>query len=1015
MENTFILRTPLLRLNNLVLTEEELLKAYENTVIKEALFVASKDLYGELMVLDQIIDESKREKIVNSLYKYYTRMCTRSTPFGLFSGINLGYFSDVTEVKLKSSLLHKVRLDMDFLCNLYYDLNTKEEIYQQLKFFPNNTLYKVNEQWRYVEYNFKVTTRYHNLVSIDDNELVSKIIEICKEGEDYAVILEIIKKFGFEEDESKNYIHNLVQSQVLNTNLYPSVTGIDYQERLFDELDKINIDLYTAATKSIETVLNSNDNLILKTKHLENILSQLPININSNKLLQVDLLKEAETCFIDKSVKKKIEEATKILAALSINNRNNTLLERFKIAFYERYEDKFMPLTHVLDTDIGIAYKNPITVAQLGTPNSANAREKKIKGLKFKLYKEAIKSNLKSVEILKSDLADLLDHNPTPCSPTYSFLGNIFLNNNNEISVRYKLASGGSAVNLIARFGHMHEEIENFIQSIADNDQAQFPNCVVAEIVHLPQGRLGNVVTRKQFRKYEIPYLGYSTLPNKNQITVDDLYVGIINHRIVLYSKKLQKEIIPRLGNAHNFSFDGLPIYHFLADLQTQNFNGGIFWSWGELYDEANLPRVTFKNIILSPRRWKIDTENLRKFYKNNNFDAFFKEIDHLDLPYQFLIIEADNELYIDLKSPIGISTFYNFCSKRPSIIIEEFLFNDFQGIDGFSNEVIIPFSNNALQGNTTYDISRSVNINPIKQQIFTPLSEWVYFKIYTGKKFADVLLLEIIPLLLEDLNSKNIISKWFFIRYADPKDHLRIRFLITKDEKRLDLEKRVKSYLDVFIRDNLIWDIQIATYNRELNRYGIDVIEECETWFCHNSELVLNLIEKLQRINETDSILYLPFFIDSLLNQFNLEIDSKLQFSKKYAEGFMKEFGLLNNKNERNNLNDQFRSIHPKLHSLLLGDDTEDETMSDIKSIFNYTFRITDELVKEIIDKDNAQKLEQIINSFIHMFANRLFNTDQRYKEMIGYYFLQKYYASIVARSKNLINIVKNKYGYHT
>ncbi len=61
--------------------------------------------------------------------------------------------------------------------------------------------------------------------------------------------------------------------------------------------------------------------------------------------------------------------------------------------------------------------------------------------------------------------------------------------------------------------------------------------------------------------------------------------------------------------------------------------------------------------------------------------------------------------------------------------------------------------------------------------------SEWVYFKIYSGYKIADVILLEYLKEKIELLESKKFIKKWFFIRYNDMDSHIRIRFLVTKTE----------------------------------------------------------------------------------------------------------------------------------------------------------------------------------------------------------------------------------------
>jgi thiopeptide-type bacteriocin biosynthesis protein len=69
------------------------------------------------------------------------------------------------------------------------------------------------------------------------------------------------------------------------------------------------------------------------------------------------------------------------------------------------------------------------------------------------------------------------------------------------------------------------------------------------------------------------------------------------------------------------------------------------------------------------------------------------------------------------------------------------------------------------------------------KQRIFIIGDEWLYYKIYSGYKTAETLLIDTIFPLAQLFLQAHWIDNWFFIRYSDPQFHLRIRFHITKNE----------------------------------------------------------------------------------------------------------------------------------------------------------------------------------------------------------------------------------------
>jgi hypothetical protein len=149
---------------------------------------------------------------------------------------------------------------------------------------------------------------------------------------------------------------------------------------------------------------------------------------------------------------------------------------------------------------------------------------------------------------------------------------------------------GSSAVNIIGRFAHASEEILSVAKEITKQEQAQNPEVILAEIVHLPENRVGNIILHPAFRQYEIPYLAKSSVESANQLTLDDLMVSvdIMARKVILRSKRLQKEIVPRLSNAHNYIHNAVPVYRFLGDLQHQGQTNSVGINWQKVYPEAS-------------------------------------------------------------------------------------------------------------------------------------------------------------------------------------------------------------------------------------------------------------------------------------------------------------------------------------------------------------------------------------------------------------------------------------------
>lgn len=1000
----FVIRTPLLPLSKLIKSEEELLKAYESQVVRDALFLASEDLYSNLIKLEsnKLSDNRKRSKTIVSLYKYYARMCTRCTPFGYFSGISVGKIEKKTSIHISEKFSANIRLDMEYMCNLHEELINDAEFRKKLFYFPNNSLYKLLDKWRYVEYQIRDhAANMHNLVAIDDSPIIEKIISDGENGLSFTALTELVMDFGFEKPESEDYIHELIQNQILHSHIYPSLTGTEYSRKLFTELEKLDPEKYYQLNDRLDNILKSEIPVPDKMEKTAELLSIFETKINIKRLIQVDILKESSGSSISYELKKQIEEVTMLLSGITGESRTNNTLNKFKTAYMERYETNFMPLAEVLDSDIGIGYKEAVSS---GTFNNSsvplNLRE--INAFKLKVFSRAIKMGVKSIDISETELKQFENKSVKDPAASYLFFGSILTVKDGVPKIMYKNAGGSSALNIISRFGHLHTEIEDFCIALANQEENNFPNALIAEIVHMPQGKVGNILSRPQFRNYEIPYIGNSTLPVSQQININDLYIGLINGNMILLSKKHNKQVIPRLSTAHNYSRDSLPIYHFLCDLQSQQINPMISWSWDELYDQFFLPRITYKDIILSPARWNIETTVFNSKTFETDVNSFFEVLKTLELPDKFIICQGDNNLYIDLQTSPGRLTFLSFCKKNEKLILEEFPFDSDIAPDGYANEIAIPFT---FRPKNNLPELKGLIKDYTAKAIFSPLSECIYLKIYAGNKFAEKLLLEVIPQLVSALNKTNIISKWFFIRYHDPKHHLRLRFFLKDNINRDLLFSILNKHLDVFVSNQLISDLQIGTYKRELERYGNYTIDECEEWFFHNSNMVLQLLPVVMKLEENYKYAAILYCINSLLVQFDFSLTEKLTFSQNQFNLFAHEFNV--DKSVRQRLADDYRAETKNIKSFM-NDSIINEHIyiNKVWEINALQIHKSNAVIASIKTKQEPGLiLNGIIGSLVHMFVNRAFSSNQRHVEMVLYYRLIKYYSS-----ENILHTISQK-----
>ncbi|WP_312392392.1 lantibiotic dehydratase family protein [Chryseobacterium sp.] len=709
----YIIRTPLFsreefqkKVECKELSEIEIKKICLEPIFQEAVYLASPYLYEEI---NQWLNGQKKlsDKLKNTILKYYSRMSTRCTPFGLFSGVGLGDFNDEIKRLPNSTQIRDTKLDMHFLVALSKSFEKNPTIKNKLLYFPNTSIYIVGNKIRFVEYEFLEGKRDYIISSAPISEELEQILKFSISGKTIFQLKEILTNKDVTDEEAVEFIQELIDNQVLVSELEPNVSGEEFLSVLIKKLKRLNADSEVRLLISIQEKLENIDEKIGNNSNLyseiEELIASFQTEYEHKYLFQTDLYHTNEF-HLSNSWKKKLKNTIRFLNKITLANKD-THLEKFKKAFLERYETEEIPLSIALDSEIGIGYRQdfsskgihpylddliiPLGKSRINQTIQLNA----VHQILNDKLQESILENQNIIKLSDDDFSDFEEKwNDLP--DTISFMTEIISEHDVE-KIMINGGGGSSAANLLGRFCSKKSEIQNLVKEITKKEEELNSDFILAEIIHLPEARIGNVVRRPTLRSYEIPYLAQSILPKENQILINDLMISIKNNRIVIRSIKFNKEVKPYLTNAHNFSINSLPVYHFLCDVCSQNKRSGLYFDWGGLKNIYKyLPRVEYNNVILSKAQWKVEEKDVQSLISLiAGKDEFLSELKNWrikrKIPNWIQWAKSDNTLTMNLDNYDFAKLFIETIKKEKTIIIEEFVWNK---NDDFARQFIFPF-----------------------------------------------------------------------------------------------------------------------------------------------------------------------------------------------------------------------------------------------------------------------------------------------------------------------------------
>lgn len=950
--------------------KKDLLDYYKkNPRFRLSIAIASPKLYQSLKK-DLENGSFKNHQNYLSLLKYLLRSSTRTTPFGLFASVAYGRFGNRLELFEDDKIIKKIRPDMSWVSHSLKELFDNVKKLKNFKLMTNPSVILKGSKFYLLEQ--LSNSNEPKLLTIVASNYSKFVLKTGSYSIEYQKLLNLILKSYKKKSKKKieKSLFELIEKGFLITDISVSLKDCGFFQETIKNFEKYNIEKYIPNTKLLTELFNNfetgTDEQSIQA--LEKIYNLLELSKTLPYPVQVDSARK-KIISLPNEISKKIELIPQLLSSFQNINFESEGVQKFHSEFLEVFGvDTLVPVKLAIER---IDY----------IPSEKKDFDKK-NLLTSLILKKASQCDQYKIEISDEDGEKLLSNLdeeklPSSCEVFFEILapsqtclekGNYTILLNPYLATNQAISSFGRFLYLFNK--SVHKDIKNFLKIEEKNN----PDIVFVEASFLPVScRTANVALFKPLRNH---YLGFEYQENSPKfLNLDDIFIGANLNYLYIFSKKLNKKLHISLNSAVNDNLAPFPLKLLIDISNSWSININPF-PWFTSSKETYLPELRYKNIIFSPRRWLIRDKDLIKTNVGfNKKELLRKDFEKRKIPSDVLLCLYDHRLRLDWKSNDDFDIIYQqFLSKNEVILFESlhkkygipFNFGD----QNFTSEVSVSFILERKIKNKNFDKSheyyslhnnRFLNFN----------SNCIYVKLYLNRDQQTEFIDEYISSFINHLTENDLLSHWFFIRYYDSRDHIRLRLFSTD---KLKVFNELSSKSNIWFQEGLIKDLSLNIYERELERYGgEECIDSIEKFFCVDSILSVEFLKKIKIQNKEIYPLFSIASINILILVFSFleDVDLCINFlayskiEKSYLTG-IREF---------------YKPLIQYASNIILKKisfSEEDEFLLSMLPIFesfkNYSFQLSDEIKSKNLSK---QQLWRLIDSLIHMHCNRLMGLD--------------------------------------
>ncbi|MYZ35409.1 MULTISPECIES: lantibiotic dehydratase, partial [unclassified Streptomyces] len=359
---------------------------------------------------------------------------------------------------------------------------------------------------------------------------------------------------------------------------------------------------------------------------------------------------------------------------------------------------------------------------------------------------------------------------------------------------------------------------------------------LVAQISSTPLSvRAENVARAPQATELVIS-LGDYQGPDTSLVPVTDLAVTADAERLHLVSLSRHRPVHTLLLNAVDLGHHSHPLARFLTEAPVALAVPCTGFMWGTAASNLPfLPALRYGRTILSPARWLLTSEDLPAAPAPwPQWDEALTRWRHdVHLPERVYLSEADQSIALDLTEPSHRALLRTHVDRDGKVTLRPAPQpEDLGWTGGRAHEIVIPLAtdqNIAPVQTSGHAVNREHGHLP-------GCDNRIYLQLHGHRDRQNSLLIRHLPTLLDELGA----PQWWFVRYRDPDDHLRVRLTCAPGALGSVFE-HIGEWTRRLRRHGLITHTSVETHLPETARFGgPTAIDAAERYFAADSTAAL-------------------------------------------------------------------------------------------------------------------------------------------------------------------------------